>query len=272
MFSFEKELFDGGDHKFRATTYEWPFEFVFPEHFMLNGNPFLSEPGPNHPWISSQGRHPLPPTINARGTYSTGCHVAYSIRAMVPRTIMDWTSKTYLNFQPVRLEFAPDARLVRRKQDEDSREQLYRFDDNFMPRALTTKESFKDKFSSHSETQRIRFVVFVTAPTVLVCGRPEPISVRIETPPTEMVIPDFEVFGIRAHLKAFNHIRVDGTFGDRTHLWEEKLALLDRNDLGFGLEINTEKPIQGVFGYAKQCSLSRGGGGGGFQEDARRVL
>lgn len=63
------------------------------------------------------------------------------------------------------MELAPDAGMIKRKQDEVMGEKKYRFDENFTPRPLMTKESPKDKFPSHTETQMVPFTVFVTAPT-----------------------------------------------------------------------------------------------------------
>lgn len=100
MFSIERMLFDGQKRKLRATDYEWPFAFVFGDHFVLRANPFDTKNNSLNTWASSDGNHPIPPTLLTYSSSNTEAAVLYTIKAKVPRDWADWTSKTYLNFQP----------------------------------------------------------------------------------------------------------------------------------------------------------------------------
>lgn len=143
MFSFQKTLFDGQDFKLRATHYEWPFSFTFPERFHMRSNPFdRSYPG------FTVGDQLLPPSCEERSSRMYGS-ISYELLARVPRTFLDWKSDIILKFTPVRLECLPHSMHVPRRQIEDDYRQKFRFD-TVGPRSVTTKESLSDKFHSHT--------------------------------------------------------------------------------------------------------------------------
>jgi len=139
--------------------------------------------------------------------------------------------------------------LQRKKSEDCPRVVKYRFDESYTPRPLTTKESFKETFRGSADTHTVSYDVAVTIPTVIVVGKPYPIRVKLVIPATEMVIPDFSVNHVRAHLKASNYIRVDGSlFGDHIKEFEDKIPLIEsKPGLGVELPPNEDKIVNGVF-------------------------
>jgi hypothetical protein len=142
MFSFQKILFDGQDFKLRATNYEWPFSFTFPERFTMRNDPF------DHSPRFTVGDQLLPPSCSdINGSRANGS-ISYQLLARVPRTFLDWKFETYLRFTPVRREALPHSMHVPKRQTETEQKKKFRFD-AVGPRPLTTKESLSDKFRSH---------------------------------------------------------------------------------------------------------------------------
>jgi hypothetical protein len=243
MFKFSKQLFDGGDYKLRATNYEWPFAFQFPENF--NGD-LAGLDNPSRGF--TVGPQPLPPSTsveNAMG--SSWGKINYKLEAVIPKNFINIKAERFLNFSPVRLETAPHSMHVNKKQIESQHEQKFRFD-AVGPRSLTTKESFKDHFHSNPDTKIIKFRVEISAPTVVVIGKTYPIMVTLKSTTTEEIVPEIKLDSIEAHFKAFTQIRTSGTFGDYVRDYETAVPLItSKGGLNIKLLTNEAVPVTGVF-------------------------
>jgi hypothetical protein len=88
----------------RASTYEYPFEFQFPNKFGLNGGNEFNDEG-FAPERSRQGLQPLPPSCFDGG--NERCAIYYHLTARVPKTLVDWEDKCTLLFSPFRTEPNP---------------------------------------------------------------------------------------------------------------------------------------------------------------------
>lgn len=244
IFQFEKQLFDGGGYKLRATDYEWPFSFTFPEGF---------NPGTcgldTHTRGFVVGPQPLPPTCSTMSEMGrVAGSISYTLKARIPKSFIDAKTKVLLNFTPIRLEALPHSMHVPKQESNFvEHQQKYRFD-AVGPRSLTTKESFSDKFHSHTETKIINFNVLISAPTQIVVGKPYPILVTLQSKTEEEIIPEFKLQSMEVHLKAYTQVRVDGTFGDHIDDTESQVPLLTSTaGLDVKLPVNEAIPVTGAF-------------------------
>lgn len=239
----------------RATSYEWAFAFEFPRSCEVRGLPFVGSGGSGsgaNLWVSKPGIYSLPPSLRSAGSRSH-CAISYTLRAKVPRNLADWISKTPLQFQPVRLEASPPSRPVVQRDSDGVKALKFRRMEDGAPRAVTTRESVKDVFMfrerEKSETRVLEVVGYMTAPTVVVCGKPYVVSIVLRSKGAEGVVPGFTLHKIRAVLKGTTAVRVDGLFSDHTSDWEEKYTLVDTQaGLNIPLELNREKEVKGVYG------------------------
>ena len=186
MFTQEKILFEGGQRKLRATAYEWPFAFRFPTDFKMQDSPL--EDIHIRTRVGISGRQPLPPSLVLING-SSSAKIDYKLIVKVPRNwASDWKFDVTPEFTPIRMEYDPDSSPKVVKQMEKSQVQKWRYDKNSIPRALTTKESMKQKFTRRpsvvsvgsTETQSMNFNVSIEAPTVIVARKAYPIFVRLE--------------------------------------------------------------------------------------------
>jgi len=235
IFSVEKTLFRGGQYKMRATRYEWPFEFIIPRNYTLKN--LETEFDPNSRFIVT-GTHPLPPSCNEDGGDRQRAVITYKLFAHVPRTYFDWSSSTLLYITPARLDPLPDLRYVVKGKGpgEPWEHHRYRYSEDYTPRTLTKREILSDTFHGKNETQQVEFDVEISAPTTVVVGKSCPISVRVITAPTEMVVPDFKLIQIEVKITYYTHVRVSGTFGDHSRTLKDTSTLCLRAGMSRILE------------------------------------
>ncbi|RDW66971.1 hypothetical protein BP5796_09720 [Coleophoma crateriformis] len=244
MFAFEKRLFEG-PFTLEADTHEWPFSFTFPEHYEMKGNPFrgIGCAGMSKP---PTRRLPMLPSMSMHAG-ETEAHVQYKLQARVPRSFVDWKSKVTLHLTPVRLEALPDPHVISRKQVHAPWTQLYRYSENFVPRPLSSKEKFKSKFHAKADNRSITFSFSASAPTAIVIGRPYPVTITLNTEPTDMVIPTFILHTPRAHLDAHTNLCVPGSFHDHKAYKEQSIGLNNISTTNFEMPPNKPVTLKHVF-------------------------
>lgn len=240
MFTFEKQLFKG-PFKLKADTYEWPFSFAFPEHFEMKGNPFE---GKSSKFL--MGKQPLPPSMVMRER-DTEAHVQYKLQARVPCHVVGWKAKINLNFTPVRLEALPDPQFISRKQMQPPWTEPFRYTEDFVPRPLTAKEKLRSIFHTSSDNHNITFSFSASAPTSIVIGKPYPLTLTLNSEPTDMVMPSFILQSARAHLDAETYLRVPGVFRDHEKYEENNIELYHTHHINFELPPNQPVTLKHFF-------------------------
>jgi hypothetical protein len=121
MFYLRKTLFQG-PFKMRASIYEYPFSFQFPEQFDYRVQAFRHHPS----FLNQLGPQPLPPTYGEGENGMTDMFSThYHLTAKIPWTISHWEYKVALNFSPYRTEESP-APLLTRVADYEKHHRHYR--------------------------------------------------------------------------------------------------------------------------------------------------
>lgn len=88
----------------------------------------------------------------------------------------------------------------------------------------------------------------MSAPTVVVVGKPYPLLVTLQYDSEEKVIPDFHIDHIEAHFKAYTQVRVDGIMNTHINDAETTIPLMTTKEgLGLSLPVNEQITVRSVF-------------------------
>jgi len=247
FFSFEQILFNGGQFKMRATTYEWPFEFTVPRNYTPRN--IANEFDDNGQFVVT-GPQTLPPSSDDEYRGRGRAAIIYKLYAHIPRfNLPDWDATRMVTISPARMEASPELQYVAKGKllMEPWERYRYRYDANYTPRSLTKREILSDTFRGNSETQQVEFSVEISAPRFAIVGKACPISVRVVTAPTEMVLPDFKLTEVELRISCRTHVRIPGTFGDHRKTHENTIWLCSSVNMSNLLEIGEWLLVRGVF-------------------------
>ncbi|KAH8649381.1 hypothetical protein BX600DRAFT_502789 [Xylariales sp. PMI_506] len=211
LFRFNVTLFRG-PAKMPPGTYEYPFEFKFPETFKFSWSKNDSAT------FSKSGKLSIPPSCRNEDNYG-GIYVDYTISAKIPRSIHHWKDKVRIVLSSWRTELDPNPKFLAFKSN-NQHHHHFKIQEDGSPRPLGKREAMLNALVSHGhEVTTVNFTLAAKAPTVLVIGRPYSLYITLSTLSTDGNIaqmPEFYIKSYTLSLKQKSHVRVDGFHSDHT--------------------------------------------------------
>ena len=166
-----------GPFKMRASTYTYPFSFIFPSGFVRGVEDFHRV---DDRFDNSLGPLPLPPSFSDTGQASGNAEIYYKLTTSIPRTFGNWKDVLPLQFTQPRTESFPHPQ-PKMTQDPSQYHINYRLTNEGIPRPLGKRESFKNLFHSYDETITMNYYLLVEAPTSIVIGQAYTLTITLKS-------------------------------------------------------------------------------------------